>query len=45
MIFYGPPGTGKSHCAELIAKNISSSYTIVAAGSFQEIYVGSGSKK
>lgn len=45
MIFYGSPGTGKSYSAALVAQNFSSYYAIVPAGSLQQIYIGSGSKK
>jgi Cdc6-like AAA superfamily ATPase len=44
MIFYGPPGTGKSFAASIIAKDLSSSYKIVAAGGLQQKFVGSGAK-
>lgn len=44
MIFYGPPGTGKSFAASIIAKELSSSYKIVAAGGLQQKFIGSGAK-
>ena len=44
MIFHGPPGTGKSFAASIIAKDLSSSYKIVAAGGLQQKFVGSGAK-